>query len=294
MTLAIAAAGLGLTALAAVRRAVRAGRRYRAYRRLQRSPAFFSADRLPPAPSWLRIRLADAAVSVDAGAVAIAWSGVVILAPLAALVLGGPGLAVAAAGAGAVAPWIALQLAAGRRTALIEAGLPVALEAMARTLRTGGSLRQAVSETAGAVAPPLRDDLAVVAAQVERGAPLSAALDAWAGRCPVAGVRLAVAALALGADTGGAQARAIDGVAATIRDRLGAAAEVKAQATQARVSGVVIALSPIGFCALASSTDARTAAFLFRTTPGLVLLTAGLGLDALGAVWMSRITAVSA
>ena len=81
------------------------------------------------------------------------------------------------------------------------------------------------------------------------------------------GVRLAVAAVCLGAEAGGPQARAIDGVAATLRQRLAVAAEARALAAQARVSALVIALSPLVFCALASSTDPHRARFLFHTAP---------------------------
>ncbi len=293
MTGALLAGALAVVVLLATTRARQAGRRRRAVDRLARPNAALSAERLPAPPQWLSARLDDAAVTADGRVVYTAWLLAAAVGPLSALLVAGPGLAIAVALVAVVFPLLLLRSCAGRRSASIEAALPAALEAVARALRTGSSLRQAVGEAATAVAPPLRNDLATVATQVERGAPLTVALESWAEACPVAGVRLAVAALALGADTGGAQARAVDGVAATIRERLSAAAEMKAQSTQARVSGGVIALSPIAFSALASATDPRTATFLFRTAPGLVLLTAGLGLDALGAVWMSRITRIA-
>lgn len=174
----------------------------------------------------------------------------------------------------------------------VEHDMPLAMEDVARGLRTGASLRQAVAEAAITAPGPVGDDLRRVAALVDHGAPLTAALEWWVSHRPLPGVRLAAAALALGAETGGAQARAVDGVAATLRERIAAAAEVRAQATQARVSAAVIALAPIAFCALAAATDPRTATFLFRTPIGLVFLASGLGLDALGAFWMNRLTRV--
>jgi Flp pilus assembly protein TadB len=48
--------------------------------------------------------------------------------------------------------------------------------------------------------------------------------------------------------------------------------------------------APVGFCAFTTATDARTATFLFRTQLGLLFLIAGLGLDAIAALWMSRLT----
>jgi tight adherence protein B len=98
--------------------------------------------------------------------------------------------------------------------------------------------------------------------------------------------------MALGVDTGGAQARAVDGVAATLRDRLALDAEVRALSSQARASAVVIGVAPVVFGAVTAATDARTAAFLFRSPVGLLCLAMGLGLDALSWFWMRRLVRV--
>src|SRR5262249_23245986 len=129
---------------------------------------------------------------------------------------------------------------------------------------------------------------------IAHGLSLADAVDEWATRRPLPGVRLAAAAIALSAEMGGAQARALDGVAATLRERLAARAEVRAPATQARGSALVIAIAPIAFCVRASATDGRTARFLFRSAGGLVLLLLGAALDAAGALWMARITRAAA
>ena len=120
------------------------------------------------------------------------------------------------------------------------------------------------------------------------------ALEGWGERCPRPGVRLAVAALCLGAETGGAQARAVDGVAATLRERLAVAGEVKALTSQTRASMLVIAAAPVAFCVFASTTDPRTATFLFRSTAGLACLATGIALDIAGGFWMRRLCRVSA
>jgi tight adherence protein B len=181
-----------------------------------------------------------------------------------------------------------------RRAERYEAAVPEVLENLARALRSGAGLRPALAEAAADGPVPPRADLAAVVAAADRGAALVPALEEWAHRRPSPSVRLAVAALCLGVETGGAQARALDGVAATLRQRLAAAAEARALATQARASALVIALAPVAFCALATGTDPRVGAFLFRTPAGLAALAAGLGLDAVGAWWMARLTRLPA
>jgi tight adherence protein B len=181
-----------------------------------------------------------------------------------------------------------------RAAAKAEASLPAVLEEIARGLRTGASLRQAIIEAAPSVSGLLADELGAVIAVLGRGEPLVDALEQWAASAARTGVGLAVAALCLGAETGGAQARAVDGVAATLRERLAVVSEVRALTSQTRASMLVIALSPLVFCAFASMTDPRTASFLFRTPIGLGCLAAGLTLDVIGALWMRRLSRLPA
>jgi tight adherence protein B len=180
----------------------------------------------------------------------------------------------------------------GRSATRLEQALPGALEAVARSLRSGASLRAAVAEAAAVTDGRLGSELARVDADSRRGVPLVAALDALAARLPSSGVRLAVAALGLGVETGGAQARAVDGVATTLRDRSAVSAEARALSAQTRMSVWVIALSPAVFCAFAVTTDPRTARFFFRSASGLTFLVLGLVLDGAGALWMRRLSSV--
>lgn len=245
-----------------------------------------------PAPEWFRVALYDCGVGVEA---ATAWRGALAAAggvTACGWIVGGPGGAAVAAVAVGVGSVVATRVARHRGGDRIDAALPVAVEAIARSLRSGSSLRQAVAEAAEATPGVVGDDLAGVNRAVERGAGLVEALEAWAARRPRPGVHLVVAALCVGAEIGGAQARAVDAVAATLRQRLAARAEARALATQARASAVVLAVAPLAFAAVASSADARTAHFLFRTPAGVACLLAGVALDGLGALWMARITRI--
>jgi len=97
------------------------------------------------------------------------------------------------------------------------------------------------------------------------------------------------AALSLASETGGTAARAVDGVAATLRERIEVADEVRALGAQARLSAVVIAVAPIGFGLVAAATDPRTLSFLVSTPVGFACLVAGITLDLLAYAWMRRI-----
>jgi tight adherence protein B len=292
------AGSLALAVVLCLRAAVAAGRRSALTSRLVHArPAAGRGDlrsRLADPPPALVRRLSGTGLPFDARQVWGPWLVALALAVPVGLVAGGPGLAVVALVLVVAVPAIGLRGVAGRADRLVEDALPEALEAMARSLRSGASLRQAVDETAAVTTGVLGSDLATVSSDVAQGEVLADALDRWGGRRPLPGVRLAVSALALGAETGGAHARAIDGVAATLRSRLGVVREVRALSSQARLSGVVITLAPLAFSALAAATDERTAGFLLRTPLGLFCLGAGLALDAVAALWMMRLSRIDA
>ena len=237
---------------------------------------------------WLapRLRAADVTwppeVVIRAGAVAVGAVGIL------GLVTGGPGLALLGVVVVAVGGPIALTAAGGRCEARIERELPALLEGVARALRSGAAIPSALREAATAESLAA-EDLRRVLAEVDRGLGLGVALDRWAERRPRPGVRLVVGALSVALASGGTPARAVDGVAATLRERAEVDREVLALATQARASAAVVTLAPLAFGVLGALGDERTAAFLLRTPAGLACLGAGLALDGVGAAWMARI-----
>jgi tight adherence protein B len=209
---------------------------------------------------------------------------------LLALVVAGPPAAVAGAVVVAAAGPVALLGLRGRRTRRADTGLPAVLDDVARALRGGAAPGAALEEAAtGTGVGAAREDLQSVVADLRAGLGLVDALERWAGRRPTAAVRLAVGAFAIGATTGGARSRAIEAVAATLRDRRAIEREATALATQARSSALVIVLAPLAFAALVSLSDPRAGAFLVGTPVGLTCLVVGLVLDAMGGWWMHRI-----
>lgn len=244
-------------------------------------------------PGWLAIRLVDAGVAGDSRRWAQTWAGAATVGTALGWLGGGPVTAALGIGIGIVGPWLALCSRRGRGAAAVEAALPSVLEATARGLRAGASLPVALAAAAAGATPAVAHDLAGVASQAGRTG-LAAALDGWAAERPLPGVRLAAAALAMACEVGGGGARALDGVALTLRQRQAVAGEVRALATQARLSAVVLTVAPLAFAALAAAGDPRTASVLLRSPIGQGCLGLGLALDAAGAAWMSRITRAGA
>ena len=102
-------------------------------------------------------------------------------------------------------------------------------------------------------------------------------------------MRLVAAALSLGAQAGGEVARAVDRIAATLRERRELQAEVRALATQARASAAVLAWHPSPSRGSSPPSSRARSAFLV-TSPSGCCASCRPGLEAVGAVWMARIT----
>lgn len=244
----------------------------------------------------LEAALRSADLDHDAAGVARRWVGGAVAAVVVGGAMWGPGgslvvLALATGGPVALLAW-----RKGRQGQRFSAALPGLLETVAGSLRAGSSLPEALSSAAAdATGSALLDgDLASLTARVGRGQPFVDAVRSWTVGRPHEGVGLVAAAFVLGTEAGGARARAIDGVAATLRDRRALTAEVDALSAQARASAVVMMGAPVVFAALGLLSDPDVSAFLLRTPAGLGCLLVGLGLDVAAGLWMMRIARAAA
>jgi len=233
--------------------------------------------------------VAELGLPLDPAATAatVRWATVAISAL--AFAAAGPLGGVAALAAVSLSPRLARPVLARRRADRRDAQLPELLERLASSIRAGSTPAAAFVATAQTAPDPLARDLARVATEVDHGAALAAALARWGARAASPQVSLTANALGLAAECGGEVARSVDRVAATLRERRERRGEVRALATQARASAAVLAMLPLGFTALVASIDPAVLTVLVASPLGLLCLTVGLLLEALGAVWMSRI-----
>jgi tight adherence protein B len=219
-------------------------------------------------------------VAIVAGAVGTA---------VAVLAVGPVALAIAAVGM-VVRPAVVRRRRRRRALARRRSQLPPALEELAVALRSGSSLPVALGEAGRATPDPLGPELEALALGAGRGQPMAAVLDDWTRRHDDPGTRLAATALILANAVGVASARAVHGVAATLRERLELSAERRALASQARSSVVVLSAAPLLFALFLGVSDGAAGRFLLQSKAGWACLAAGMGLDAVGAWWMARLT----
>jgi tight adherence protein B len=167
-----------------------------------------------------------------------------------------------------------------------------AVRSMAAGLRAGLSVAQAIEHAAAEVQGPLARELGEIVRAHGLGVPLEDALDGWARAGSTDEVRLVVGALELHRRSGGDLPGVLDQVGATLRERRESADEVRALTAQARMSGAILGLLPIGFFAFLWVTSRSEVQAALGTPAGLAAVTAGVTLEALAFVWIRHLLAV--
>jgi tight adherence protein B len=175
----------------------------------------------------------------------------------------------------------ARTVAAGPRRARVRpddfAGF---LDAVARQVRTGSSLGQAINAEAAA-APAF----AAAARALSDGAPVALALGEIRPSCP--DMALTVQALAAVAQFGGPIAPTLDSAAQVLRERAAARAERRAHSAQARLSARVLTVVPVAFAVWNMATSEPSRA-IYRSGPGVACAALGGLLNVAGWRWMNR------
>lgn len=179
-----------------------------------------------------------------------------------------------------------------RRAAALDDGMADGVRAIAAGLRAGLSVPQSIRFAADEAAPPLDGTLARLVDASDMGEPLAEALHRWSGDVGTADARLVEGVLCLHRRSGGDLPRVLDRVADTLRERRAAAREVRALTAQARLSGAILGLLPIGFFAFLWLTSRRDIEGAFRTPAGLAAFGVGVVLELLAFVWIRRLLEV--
>jgi tight adherence protein B len=201
----------------------------------------------------------------------------------------GPVGAVAGGAGGAAIPRWRRARRTERRSTQIEEQLADAMDGIAAALRAGMSPSQALAFAADEGSPPLSDALRAAVQRESLGMPLDESLDVLARQEPGDDIRLAVAVLQLQHRVGGDAPVILDDAVRTLRQRVAATGELRSLTAQARLSGTILGLLPVGFflfMAVISRHDVTTA---LSTPIGAIAAVVGLALDGSAFLWIRHL-----
>jgi tight adherence protein B len=183
-------------------------------------------------------------------------------------------------------------MAAGHLAAARDEQLADTVRAIASALRAGLSVPQSLAYAAGEAAPPLDASLRDVVDALDVGVPSDEALDRWADAVGTDDARLVAGVLHLHRRSGGDLPVVLDQVAETLRDRRAATREVRALTAQARLSGAILGVLPIGFFGFLWLTSRQEIEGALATPAGLGAVLLGLTLEGLAFLWIRKLLEV--
>lgn len=180
--------------------------------------------------------------------------------------------------------------AAAEQEALIEAQLGGAIGLLVGALRAGASLLAAFESALQETSAPLRPYFLEVAGRIRLGDDPRAAVSDLQHRVPLESFRLFGTALAIHWEVGGSLATTLSTVGQTVRDRVELGRRVRAQGVESNASVAVVLLISYVLAFLMWRTNPGRMEAFAGTAVGTVLIAGVIVLQAVGLVWMSRLS----
>jgi tight adherence protein B len=213
---------------------------------------------------------------------------------VAAVALGGLGVlirrnllvALVAAAAGAITPLLYVYLKRNTYLSKLLKQLPDAFELIARVLRAGQTIPQAMQAVADEFDAPIAAEFSYCYEQQKLGLPPEVALRDLARRSGLLEIKILVLAVIIQQQTGGNLAQLVENLASVVRDRLRIRDKVKALTGEGRMqAAVLLAMPPFMFVVMLFLRPSYAHELLAR--PNLMV---GMAISmAFGALWIRKI-----
>ncbi|MFH0944878.1 MAG: type II secretion system F family protein [Planctomycetota bacterium] len=180
----------------------------------------------------------------------------------------------------------------GQKIMRLETQLADAIDLMVGSLNAGSSAMDAMGAAAHEAGRPLRGLLDEISGRVRMGDNPQVLLNELAERVPLQAFRLFCFTISVHWEVGGSLAPILSGVGRSVRDRIEVSRRIRSQRANAQMSVVGILLISY-FVALVmwKTNPERTRAFL-ETTTGSLLVALSVVLQAIGMVWMTRLSRI--
>lgn len=173
-----------------------------------------------------------------------------------------------------------------RRHQVIAEQFPETVELLARGIRAGESVDQAIEMVSQHVPDPLATEFRRCASQLHMGLSLEAAIRSLSRRVPLTETRLFAAALMVQRQAGGELALALERIASVFRDRLAYQRQYRAATALARGSaGVMVTVTALaaGFMLIRQPEYSRE---FFSLAQGQMMFLVAIVLQVIGIVWL--------
>ena len=176
-----------------------------------------------------------------------------------------------------------------RRVKLLQDQLAPALDILARSVRAGQALDQAIGHLGRNSPEPLATEFRFCSRQLEMGLSMPAVMRGLVGRLQMYDVRIFATTLIVHRQAGGNIAAVLDRLARVIRDRLSYRRQLRAVTAGGRISALLVSLiTPALFLFFILVRPAYIAS-LFHSPLGQSLLVLTAFLEIVGLIWTARL-----
>lgn len=167
----------------------------------------------------------------------------------------------------------------GKRLKAFNDQLGDIISMMVNGIRAGYSVLQAMEAVAKEMDEPASEEFGRVVKEVQLGLSLEQALDNLLRRVPSDDLDMTVTAIKVQQEVGGNLAEVLDTISFTIRERVRIKGEIRTLTAQARISGYIVSLLPIGVAILVYVINPRFMGAMFQSACGWMMLgVAGVGI----------------
>ncbi len=153
--------------------------------------------------------------------------------------------------------------------------LPEMISTIVNALRAGFSFFQALRNVMEESPSPVKEELELVLQEMQYGATVEESLNRMKERMPSNDLDLMIQAILIQRQVGGNLAIVLEKIVHTIRERIKIQGQIKTLTAQGKLSGMVVALLPVGLAGLLFLVNPSYMLVLFTNPIGLVLLAIG-------------------
>jgi tight adherence protein B len=240
------------------------------------------------------LRMADSQLQpVDIYVMRLGFAVVAFAIPYVALGgIWGVVLGLGAAVVGFQMPQMWVSMRRKNRSKKLEDQLPDTLTFIANSLKAGFGLMQSLSMAAEQLEHPISTELAITVHETNVGSSTEEAFMNLSERCQNYDLDMVVTAILVQRSTGGNLAEILETVSDTMRERARIRGEIETLTAQQKLTGVIIALLPVGVGVMFLLISPEYIMLLFTETLGRVMLGVGAVLEAVGVLVIRRILAI--
>ncbi len=185
-------------------------------------------------------------------------------------------------------PRIILQMKANSRRAKLEYQLADALTIISSSLKGGYSFVQGLDMCAKQMEDPIKSEIERVMRLIQLGLDTPKALSQMSERVNSYDYDMTVSATNIQLSVGGNLSALLEGISATIRDRIRLRRDVGALTAQGRISGGILFVLPLGIAIFLCGVNWEYMSALFTDT-GMYAVYGAITMQAFGFLWIKKL-----